>query len=406
MKIVRQDAKNAKTEPRITQEERSRAFPVPDPPDFLSLGSVLAFLASSGGPVLLLPPGAFLACWRTAVLWWGSAPASGALVNDGEDGHENAQAGEHGPGRGSAGVWRQRLLRLDCGRIDVVPPAGCIRRGGSSTWSTPPTFTHGGSPATRAGRPRRSSGKWLKQSGKARQDRPRHQGGHGDGAFGKGPVAGVHLPGGGAVAPAAPDRYHRPCKQRTRTMKRRRLEETLGAFAELIRQGKVRAIGASNYSRLGGWPRSLQVSKAHGLPAYQVPPAALQPLRRASLRARTGAGLPGSGARRDPLLLAGERLPLGKIPLGSGPCRKSARVRGSRIYLNERGFRILDALDEVAGRYGANPTQVALAWLLARPSVTAPIASATSVAQLDDLIAGTRLELDRAALELLDHASA
>ena len=64
-------------------------------------------------------------------------------------------------------------------------------------------------------------------------------------------------------------------------------------------------------------------------------------------------------------------------------------------YLNERGLRILAALDEVAARTGATPAQVALAWLMARPSITAPIASATSVAQLDDLVAATRLKLDR-----------
>jgi aryl-alcohol dehydrogenase-like predicted oxidoreductase len=75
-------------------------------------------------------------------------------------------------------------------------------------------------------------------------------------------------------------------------------------------------------------------------------------------------------------------------------------------YLNERGYRILAALDEVAAQHGANPARVALAWLLARPGVTAPIASATNLAQLGDLIASTELELDPAAIEQLNRASA
>jgi aryl-alcohol dehydrogenase-like predicted oxidoreductase len=85
---------------------------------------------------------------------------------------------------------------------------------------------------------------------------------------------------------------------------------------------------------------------------------------------------------------------------------KSARGQGVKKYLNDRGDRILEALDEVAGRYASTPVRVAVAWLLTRPVVTAPIASATSLAQLDDLIAGTRLELDEAAIGLLDAASA
>jgi aryl-alcohol dehydrogenase-like predicted oxidoreductase len=75
-------------------------------------------------------------------------------------------------------------------------------------------------------------------------------------------------------------------------------------------------------------------------------------------------------------------------------------------YLNERGFRILDALDEAAKGVNATPAQIALAWLIARPSVTAPIASATSLDQLNDLISATKLELDEAAIELLNRASA
>jgi aryl-alcohol dehydrogenase-like predicted oxidoreductase len=85
---------------------------------------------------------------------------------------------------------------------------------------------------------------------------------------------------------------------------------------------------------------------------------------------------------------------------------KSPRGAGVKKYLNERGLRILAALDEVSGRYHSTPASVALAWLIARPSVTAPIASATSIAQLDSLIAATRLTLDDAAIRQLNEASA
>ena len=74
-------------------------------------------------------------------------------------------------------------------------------------------------------------------------------------------------------------------------------------------------------------------------------------------------------------------------------------------YLNDRGFRILKALDQVAERFRSTPTRVALAWLSSRPTVTAPIASATSLEQLGDLIESTRLELDGPAIELLTQAS-
>jgi aryl-alcohol dehydrogenase-like predicted oxidoreductase len=85
---------------------------------------------------------------------------------------------------------------------------------------------------------------------------------------------------------------------------------------------------------------------------------------------------------------------------------KSPRGQGIKAYLNERGFRILRALDEVAEQYHSTPARVALAWLIARPSITAPIASATSLEQLDDLIEATRLELDQPAIEKLNQASA
>lgn len=182
------------------------------------------------------------------------------------------------------------------------------------------------------------------------------------------------------------------------------LEETLGAFSELIAQGKVRAIGASNYSaqRLS---QALEVSRAHGLAAYQC----LQPQYNLCER-------PGFEAELEPVCVEAG---LGVIPYYSlargflsGKYRSEAdlgqspRGGGVKQYLNDRGFRILGALEEVAKRYGSNLTRVAIAWLLARPSITAPIASATSVEQLQDLVEGTRLELDSEAVTLLNEASA
>jgi aryl-alcohol dehydrogenase-like predicted oxidoreductase len=182
------------------------------------------------------------------------------------------------------------------------------------------------------------------------------------------------------------------------------LVETLGAYGELIRQGKVRAIGASNYTaeRLA---QALEVSKQNGCPSYDC----LQPLYNLHDRVAFEEGL-------EPLC---RQAGIGVIPYYSlaagfltGKYRSeqdlSQSLRGATVkkYLNERGFRILKALDQVAEQFRSTPARVALAWLRSRPSVTAPIASATSLEQLDDLIEATRLELDGPAIELLDQASA
>ena len=181
------------------------------------------------------------------------------------------------------------------------------------------------------------------------------------------------------------------------------LEETLEAYAQLTKQGKVRAIGASNY-KADRLAQAAKVSRERGYPRYE----SLQPLYNLCERADYEKTLEPVCAEHG----------LGVIPYFSlaagfltGKYRseadlgKSPRGQGIKKYLNERGFRILDALDKVAGQTGSTPTAVALAWLLARPSVTAPIASATSLEQLDTLLAGTRLQLDRQAVELLNQAS-
>jgi aryl-alcohol dehydrogenase-like predicted oxidoreductase len=182
------------------------------------------------------------------------------------------------------------------------------------------------------------------------------------------------------------------------------LEETLGAYQKLMAQGKVRVIGASNYQA----PRlaeALATSAAKSLPRYE----SLQPLYNLADRANFEKAL-------EPLC---RKEGVGVIPyyaLGAGfltgkyrsQADLSQSPRGARVkdYLNDRGRRILQALDDVSASLGAKPAQVALAWLIARPSITAPIASATTPAQLEDLLAGARLKLAQQAIEVLNTASA
>ncbi|MBV1799502.1 aldo/keto reductase [Siccirubricoccus sp. G192] len=181
------------------------------------------------------------------------------------------------------------------------------------------------------------------------------------------------------------------------------LEETLGAFARLVEQGKVRAIGASNYSA----PRlkaALETSARLGLPRFE----SMQPLYNLMER----------GIEADLLPLCREQgigvIPYYALAAGflTGKYRSEAdlskSVRGARSaaqYLNERGMRVLAALDAAAARLGATPTQVALAWQIARPGITAPIASITRPEQLQDLVRATALTLDRDAMAALDAAS-
>jgi aryl-alcohol dehydrogenase-like predicted oxidoreductase len=180
-------------------------------------------------------------------------------------------------------------------------------------------------------------------------------------------------------------------------------EETLSTYADLIRQGKVRAIGASNHSaeRLAA---ALEVSKKTGLPRYE----SLQPIYNLYDRAEYE-------TQWEPLCVREGLGVINYFPLASGfltgKYRSEAdaanRARGPRVqrYLNEKGFKILVALDEVAKKYNATPAMISMAWLFARPSITAPIASATNLNQLRDLIESTKLHLDGASLELLDEAS-
>ena len=182
------------------------------------------------------------------------------------------------------------------------------------------------------------------------------------------------------------------------------LEETLGAFADLIRAGKVRAIGASNYSaaRLS---EALSTSARLRLPRYK----SLQPLYNLMERPAYEAELEAVCRREGLGVINYFGLASGFL---TGKYRSEADAakspRGGNIvkkYLNERGRRVLDALDSAAAQHRATPAQVALAWQMARPGLTAPIASATSLAQWQELAGAARLRLDAATIEAIDSAS-
>ena len=183
------------------------------------------------------------------------------------------------------------------------------------------------------------------------------------------------------------------------------MHETLGEFARLIGEGKVRAIGASNFSadRIAD---ALALSKEHGLPRYEC----LQPEYNLVARA-------GYEAELEPLVrreglgvtcyyaLASGFL-TGKYRSAADLAKSNARGGAAKRFLNPRGLGVLAALDEVAAAHKATPAQVALAWLIARPGITAPIASATSVGQLQELLGAMRLTLGSDEIAALDRASA
>ena len=181
------------------------------------------------------------------------------------------------------------------------------------------------------------------------------------------------------------------------------LEETLAAFAELIEAGKVRAIGASNYSA----PRlaeALELSEKQGLPRYE----SVQPEYNLLRRHDYEDGMQDLVVKKSVGVISYFSLAAGFL---TGKYRSTedlaGRARGGMVedYINAHGLRVLRAVDDVAERHDASPAQVALAWLMARPGVTAPIASATSAEQLEELIGAIDLDLDRADMESLNRVS-
>jgi len=182
------------------------------------------------------------------------------------------------------------------------------------------------------------------------------------------------------------------------------LEETLGAFDAMIQKGKVRFIGASNYSgaRLKA---AMETSARNGLARYQT----LQPHYNMMER---------EGYEKDLAPVVAE-YSLGVIPYfslasgfltgkyrGQADLGKSPRGGGMGKYLNDRGHRVLDALDAVAKDSHSTPARVALAWLMSRPGIAAPISSATTEEHVKDLVEATKLGLSQSALDRLTAASA
>jgi aryl-alcohol dehydrogenase-like predicted oxidoreductase len=181
------------------------------------------------------------------------------------------------------------------------------------------------------------------------------------------------------------------------------LEETLGAFDTLVREGKVRYIAASNYTA----PRlaeALDVSKRRGFARF----VALQPhynlVERKEYEGELAEVVRREGLSAIPYFALAKGFLTGKYRLGT-PEVKSARAAGASAYLNERGLKVLAALDEVAGAHHMTVAAVALAWLVAQPTVVAPIASARTTAQLADILPFVELRLSKEELRKLSAAS-
>ncbi|MEO8165634.1 MAG: aldo/keto reductase, partial [Betaproteobacteria bacterium] len=171
----------------------------------------------------------------------------------------------------------------------------------------------------------------------------------------------------------------------------------------LIQAGKVRAIGASNYSA-ERFEEALVTSAKHNLPRYE----SMQPNYNLYDRGDFEARLQDVCVRNDIGVISYFSLASGFLTgkyRSDADLAKSPRGQSVKKYLNEKGHRILGALDGVAEQTSSTPARVALAWLMVQPGITAPIASATSLPQMEELLAASRLKLDAAALEHLDSAS-
>jgi aryl-alcohol dehydrogenase-like predicted oxidoreductase len=180
--------------------------------------------------------------------------------------------------------------------------------------------------------------------------------------------------------------------------------DTLGAYERLIEKGKIRWCGASNLTA-ELLEQSLAAAKKRGGPRYEV----LQPEYNLADRAGFESGLADLCAREEIGVITYFSLAKGFLSgkyRSEDDLKKSARGQGVKAYLNPRGMRILDALASVASARNAKPAEVAIAWITARPGVTAPIASATSPEQVDSLIRAATLELSAADMTALNEASA
>jgi len=181
-------------------------------------------------------------------------------------------------------------------------------------------------------------------------------------------------------------------------------EETLEAYDRLVRAGKVKVIGASNLNA-GRLTEALEVSRTSNLPRY----ATLQPLYNLYDRFEFEGPLQDVCIRENIGVITYYSLAAGFLTgkyRSEADLGKSKRGSGMKKLMNARGMRILDALDRASSALGATPAQVSLAWLLRRPGVTAPIASATSVRQLQEIVRATEIDLGDDIMHELDTASA
>lgn len=182
------------------------------------------------------------------------------------------------------------------------------------------------------------------------------------------------------------------------------IEETLETYDQLIRAGKIRWVGASNFSA-ARLTAALETAQKLSLPKYQ----SLQP--EYNLYKREG-----YEKELEKVVTDHQLGVINYYALASGfltgkyrseaDMNKSQRGGAIKHYFNERGFNILKALDQVSEQYNVNPASIALAWLIARPSVTAPIASVTNLTQLEDLVKAASLRLNVEDIAILDQASA
>lgn len=181
------------------------------------------------------------------------------------------------------------------------------------------------------------------------------------------------------------------------------LAETMAGFSDMVRQGKVRVTGASNYD-LGSLRAANETARALGHPDYQV----LQPHYNLCERNLFEGGLQDYCAEDNLGVITYFSLASGFLTgkyRSESDFAKSVRSEDAKAYVNERGLRILSALESVAAAHSATMAQIALAWLLTRPGVTAPIASATSIGQLNDIAKSASLRLSSTELSTLDTAS-
>ena len=257
-------------------------------------------------------------------------------------------------------------------------------------------------PGNQGGESETLIGKWIKRS-PAQPGAARHQGRHGNGARPQG-LAPAYIRQSLEASLSRLQTDYVDLYQSHQDDPDTPLTDTLGAYARLMEAGKVRAIGASNYTSVR-LSEALIASERHNLPRYE----SVQPEYNLYKREGFESGLQSLVRAQDMGVINYYALASGFL---SGKYRSATdagkSVRGRKIvdtYLNERGLRILKALDEVAEDANCTPAQAALAWQIAQPGITSPIVSATSLEQLDELVKAASLTLSRDQLAKLSRAS-